>query len=131
MRKALLRWLVNALAVYLAARWVSGITVSGGWETYLWVALLLGLVNALIAPVIKFLTCPLILLSLGVFTLIINAAMLLLVDLLSQAVGLSFRVEGFGAAFIGAVIISVVSFVLSWVFGLGDDKERRDRRSRR
>lgn len=120
MRKLLLRWAIGALAVYVATRIVNGIYVGGGWLSYLWVALVLGLVNAVVAPIIKLLTCPLRILSLGVFTLVINAAMLLLVSKIVP----EFVVRDFGAAFVGAIIISVVSLVLSVITGA----QRKDHR---
>jgi putative membrane protein len=77
------------------------------------VALVFGLVNALIRPLLSLLTCPLIILTLGLFTLVINAAMLLLTSALSGAVGLAFVVDGFWPAFWGALIVSIVSFVVT------------------
>jgi len=128
MRKLLLRWLINAAAVYAAIMLVEGISVSGGWTVFFWVALILGLVNALIAPLIKLLTCPLILLTLGLFTLVINALMLQLAARIASQVGLGFSVDGFGAAFWGALVISVVSFVLSVLTGVNREERRRDDR---
>lgn len=128
MRKLLLRWLINAAAVYAAIMLVEGIGVSGGWTVFFWVALILGLVNALIAPLIKLLTCPLILLTLGLFTLVINALMLQLAAWIASRVGLGFSVDGFGDAFWGALVISVVSFVLSVLTGVNREERRRDDR---
>ena len=122
MRKLLLRWLINAVAVYAATSLVTGISAEGGWVTFLSVAFVLGLVNALIAPVIKVLTCPLVLLTLGLFTLVINALMLWLTSLVVRG----FEVGGFGTAFRGALIISIVSFVLSVLTGV-NRKDREDR----
>jgi putative membrane protein len=78
----------------------------------------LGLVNALIAPIVKALTCPLILLTLGLFTLVINGAMLWLAGVLSREFGLGFFVRDLGAAILGALVVSVVSFVLSVLAGV-------------
>jgi putative membrane protein len=128
MRKLLLRWLINAAAVYAAIMLVEGIGVSGGWTVVFWVALILGLVNALIAPLIKLLTCPLILLTLGLFTLVINALMLQLAAWVASRVGLGFSVDGFVAAFWGALVISVVSFVLSVLTGVNREERGRDDR---
>ena len=128
MRKLLLRWLINAAAVYAAIMLVGGISVSGGWTVFFWVALILGLVNALIAPLIKLLTCPLILLTLGLFTLIINALMLQLAAWIASQLGLGFSVDGFVAAFWGALVISVVSFLLSVLTGVNREERKRDRR---
>ena len=79
-------------------------------------AIVFGLVNALIRPVFKLLSCPIILLTLGLFTLVINALMLQLSAWLGRGFGIRFWVDGFVAAFLGAIVISVVSTVLSWVF---------------
>jgi len=131
MRKLLLRLVINAVAVWATIVMVSGITADGGYAVYFWAGLILGLVNALIAPIVKLLTCPLILLSLGLFTLVINALMLLLVSAISGSAGLGFNVDGFAPAFFGGLVISIVSFVLSVVTGVHrDDKRDRDRKRR-
>lgn len=127
MRKLLLRWIINAVAVYVAIRLVEGLTAEGGWTVYFGVALILGLVNALIAPLVKLLTCPLILLTLGLFTLVINGLMLWLASVIGSALGLGFRVDDFVAAFLGALVIGVVSFVLSVLTGVNrEDRRRRE-----
>ena len=124
MRRLLLRWAIVALAVYVAIQAVDGITVEGGWTVYLCIALILGLVNAVIAPIIKVLTCPLIVFSLGFFTLVINAAMLMLTGSIARGLGIGFTVDGFGPAFLGALVISVVSFALSLVTGANARRHR-------
>src|SRR5512136_967101 len=111
MNRCLLRWLINAAALYVAARIVPGIQVGDSVLAVLGVALVFGLVNALIRPLLSLLTCPLIILTLGLFTLIINAAMLLLTSALSNAVGLDFVVRGFWPAFWGGLVVSIVSFI--------------------
>ncbi len=111
--RLLLRWLINAVALFVATQLVDGIVVVGGIAGVVLAALVIGLVNALIRPLIKKLTCPLIILTLGLFTLVINAAMLWVASLISQALGIGFRVESLGAAFWGAIVITIVSFVLS------------------
>lgn len=128
MRKLVLRWIINAAAVYAAIWVVPGIRAEGGLMTYFAMALILGLVNAIIAPVIKLLTCPLILLTLGLFTLVINGAMLLLASNISSSLRLAFEVDGFPAAFLGALVISVVSFVLSVLTGINREDRRKDRK---
>jgi putative membrane protein len=115
MGKFLLRWLVNAVALYVAARVVPGIDLGSNVGVVLGVALVFGLVNALIRPLLSFLSCPLIILTLGLFTLVINAVMLLLTSALSRAVGLAFVVEGFWPAFWGALVMSLVSLVMTLV----------------
>ena len=111
MSKFFLRWLISAAALYIAARIVPGIELGDRVLVVLGVALVFGLVNALIRPLLSLLTCPLIILTLGLFTLIINAAMLLLTSALSRAVGLSFVVQGFWPAFWGGLVVSIVSFI--------------------
>ena len=118
----LIRFLITAAALWLAVVLVPGITHDGSWLSLLGVALVFGLVNALIRPLIKLLTCPLIILTLGVFLLVLNALMLWLTAELSSALGLDFHVAGFWSAFWGALLISVVSAVLNLVFG-GDRKK--------
>lgn len=125
MRKILLRWVINAVAVWVAIAIVPGLEADGGWTVYLWVALILGLVNALIAPIVKLLTCPLILLTLGLFTLLINGAMLWLAAVISRELGLGFFVHTPGAAVLGALVISVVSMVLSVLTGVNRKEQRR------
>lgn len=116
MIKLLIRWVIISLAIFVAARLVPGIEVAGtGWIAYAVVAAVLGLVNSIVRPVLKLLTCPLILLTLGIFTLVINAVTLLLSSAIVNwlALDISFRVNGFWPAFWGALIISVVTAVLS------------------
>ena len=109
----LIRWLVNAAALWVATRIVSGVTYTGGWAPFLAVALLFGFINAFIRPIAKFLTFPLIIVTLGIFSFVVNGLMLWLTSRLSGALGLGFHVAGFGAAFVGALVVSVVSTLLS------------------
>jgi putative membrane protein len=109
----LVRLLVNAAALWVATRLVSGVTYAGGWLPFLGVALVFGIVNAFIRPVAKVLTFPLIVLTLGIFALVVNGLMLLLTSKVAGALGLGFHVSGFRAAFLGALVVSIVSTVLS------------------
>jgi putative membrane protein len=109
----LARLLVNAAALWVATQIVPGVTYSGGVLPMLAVALVFGIVNAVIGTVAKILTLPIILLSLGLFILVINGLMLLLTSALSSALGLGFSVRGFWAAFWGALVVSLVSTILS------------------
>jgi putative membrane protein len=109
----LVRLLVNAAALWVATRLVSGVTYAGGWLPFLGVALVFGIVNAFIRPVAKVLTFPLIVLTLGIFALVVNGLMLLLTSKVAGALGLGFHVSGFWAAFLGALVVSIVSTVLS------------------
>ncbi|GAA2486799.1 phage holin family protein [Streptomyces gobitricini] len=85
------------------------------------VALVFGIVNALVKPVVKLLTLPLFILTLGLFTLIVNALMLLLTSWLADELGLNFHVEGFWTAVLGGLIISVVSWAMNMVLPEGKD----------
>lgn len=108
----LLRWAINAVSLLVAARVVGGIELHG-WESTIIVAALFGLVNTFIRPVVLVMTCLLQVVTLGLFTLVVNAAMLALTAWMAGKFDLQFQVDGFGAAFLGALVITVVSFVLS------------------
>ena len=107
------RWLVNAAALWVATRIVPGVTYIGGWLPFLGVALIFGVVNAFIRPIAKVLTFPIIILTLGIFALVVNGLMLWLTSALSDAFDLGFHVRGFWAAFFGALVVSIVSTLLS------------------
>ena len=120
----LIRLFVNAAALWVATRLVPGVTYSGEWLPFLGVALVFGVVNAFIRPVAKVLTFPFIILTLGIFALVVNGLMLWLTSSLSAALGLKFHVAGFWAAFWGALVVSIVSTLLSM---LVTDSSRRER----
>jgi putative membrane protein len=109
----IIRLLVNAAALWVATRIVPGVVYSGEVLPFLGVALVFGVVNATLRPIAKVLTLPLIILTLGIFSLVVNGLMLWLTSALSGWLGLGFHVSGFWAAFIGALVVSVVSTVLS------------------
>jgi putative membrane protein len=109
----LTRLLVNGAALWVATRLVPGVTFEGDWLSFLGVALVFGVVNAVIRPVLQLLTCPLIILTLGVFALVVNGLMLWLTSSLSGSLGLGFHVAGFWPAFWGALVVSIVSILLS------------------
>jgi putative membrane protein len=111
----LLRLLINAAALWAATRLVPGIAFTGDWRLLLVVALVFGVLNAVVRPVLMLLTFPFLLLTLGLFTFILNAFMLWLTSAVSAALGLGFHVAGFWAAFLGALVVTVVSFGLSVV----------------
>jgi len=108
-----IKWIINTIAIILAIKFVPGIVYSGGWGGILVVGLIFGLVNTFIRPFVKLLSLPLLILSLGLFSFVINALMLLLTSLISAEFSLGFHVTGFKAAFWGALVISLVSMVLS------------------
>ena len=108
-----IRLLVNAAALWVATKLVPGVTYSGGPLPFLAVALVFGVINATLRPALKILTLPVIILTLGIFALVINGLMLLLTSRLSETLGLGFHVSGFWPAFWGAVVVSIVSTILS------------------
>lgn len=114
-----IRVVINAVAIWLATVLLSGLEVVGGDDTgarvlvYLVVALVFGLVNAVVKPIVQVLSFPLYILTLGLFTLVVNALMLMLVGWLSEQTAYGLRVDSFGTAVIGGLIIAIVSFLLS------------------
>jgi putative membrane protein len=113
MNRLLLRFLVNALALYLAVWLVPGLHYQGSAGRFLLVAVVFGLVNSLLRPLLTILTCPLVIATLGIFTLVINAVLLLTTGWLSQRWGLGLAVNGFWAAFAGGIVVSIASIMLS------------------
>ena len=120
--------LINAAALYAATQFVSGISFDGDWRLLFAVALIFGALNVVIRPILKILTFPFLILTLGLFIFVLNAFMLWLTGVVSDALGLGFHVGGFRAAFLGALVVTVVSFVLSLF--VSKDKERHPRRER-
>jgi len=117
------RWLINAIALLAAAFVVPGIHLSGSgrpgyneWVTLAIVAAIFGIINAIIRPVVVLLTLPLTIVTLGLFIFVVNALMLMLTGRLAHAFHLGFRVDGFAAALLGALVIAVVNFILGRVF---------------
>jgi putative membrane protein len=117
MRPLLTRWLINTLAIYVAVQVVPGVQYTGGPVGFLMVALLFGLVNATVRPLLSLLTCPLVMLTLGLFLFVINAMMLLLTGWLSSQFNLGFQVTGFWPAFWAGLLIGLVSLFLSIMVG--------------
>ncbi len=113
--RLVISWFVNAVALAVAVWLLDGLNVTGesAWFTLAVVALIFGLINALIRPLVKLLTCLLNILTLGLFTLVINAAMLWLSGWIAGELKIGFEVRDFGWAFLGALIISVASIVLN------------------
>ena len=110
MHSFVIRWLTTALGIGVAAQVLPGIQVDGLWPAAV-AALLLGLVNVTLRPILLLLTLPLTVLTLGLFALVVNGMMLALVASLVKGV----HVAGFGSAIVGAVVISLVGSVLTWV----------------
>src|SRR5712672_392565 len=109
----LVRLLVNAAALWVATQVVPGVSFDGGPLPMLGVALVFGVLNASLRPLTKILTFPLIIVTLGIFALVINGLMLWLTSALSSTLGLGFHVSGFWAAFWGALVVSLVGLLLS------------------
>jgi len=112
MKQAFIKWVMNTIAIMLAIKFVPGIVYSGEWWGILIVGVLFGLVNTFLRPLVKLFTFPLLILTLGIFTFVINAMMLSVTSWLSEQFALGFHVEGFRAAFWGSLVISIVSMVL-------------------
>ena len=115
MRELALRWVVTTAALFLAVSVVPGLhfdTASGGFIRLFLVAAIFGVVNAVLKPLLSLLTCPLILLTLGLFALVVNAVLLEVTAWLSGRWGLGFSVEGFWPAFWGGLVIGIASTLL-------------------
>lgn len=111
----LVRLLINAAALWVATHFVSGLAYAGSWPSLFLVALVFGLLNASVRPLLRLLTFPLLILTLGLFTFVINAVMLLITGWISERLNLGFHVAGFWSAFWGGLVISIVSLVMSLV----------------
>ena len=109
----LLRLLINAVALWVAVKIVPGISYTGDWLPFLAVALIFGIVNAFIRPIVKLFTLPIIFLTLGLFALVVNGAMLMLTAWLSDKLAMNFQVSGCWTAILGALVVSIVSALLS------------------
>jgi putative membrane protein len=119
MERLLLRWVINAVALYVAVGtgWLPG--VHAGNTTvlaFLVMAMVFTVVNAFLRPVLKLLTCPLILLTLGLFTLIINTFLFWITGVIGNWLGYGYTMDNFLWAFLGALIVSVVNTILTLVF---------------
>jgi len=112
--KLIFRWLIIVAALFLAAWIVPGIEVTGNaWVVFAIMAVILGFVNAIVRPVLKFLSCGLIFLTMGLFTLVINAAVFMLASNIAvNWFGVGFYVDGFWSALLGSLIVSGVSLIL-------------------
>lgn len=117
----LIRLLINAAALFAAVKLIPGMHFTGGMGQLLLVALVFGLVNAVVRPVLTLLSCPLIVVTLGLFLLVINALMLWLTSWLSGSFGLGFQVDGFLTALLGGLVIGIVSTSLTLFVGRAAD----------
>ena len=114
--RLLLNWILSGLAVWIVAHVVTGISVSGPLAALI-AALVIGFVNATIGAVLKILTFPLTLVTLGLFWFVINALMLKFASVLLAP---GFQVHGFMAAFLGAILLSLVNMLLKWLVSPGE-----------
>ena len=122
MKNLVIRLTVNTLALYAAVWLLPGLRYEGGAARFLLVGLLFGVVNSFLRPLLTILTCPLVVATLGLFTLVINALLMLATGWLSERWGLGFSVDGFVPAFVGGIIVGLTSTVLALALG-----ERKDR----
>lgn len=117
MTKFILRWAINAIALYLAILLLPGIDLRSGLVSIIWLALIFGLINALFRPLLQFLTCPLIILTLGLFTLVINTFMFWLTSVIGQSFGLALIIDNpvWWNAFLGGLIVTIVSVAMTMI----------------
>ncbi len=127
MQRMILRWAINAvaLAVAILPGWISGIQAQEtSWWGILGLALVYSVINALLRPLLKFLTCPLIVLTLGLFTLVINTALFWLTGWVGQFLNIGFTVDGLWPAFWGGLVVGLITAVLTLILR---DELRPDR----
>jgi putative membrane protein len=117
MTKFILRWAINAIALYLAVLLLPGIDLDSDLVSILWLALIFGLINALFRPLLQFLTCPLIILTLGLFTLVINTFLFWLTSVIGQSFGLELIINDpvWWNAFLGGLIVTLVSVAMTMI----------------
>jgi putative membrane protein len=110
-RSFVYRWAIGGLGLLIADALLPGIRYDGTAVEFIVLALIFGLVNALLKPILSVLTCPLVLLTLGLFMLVINALLLGLTSALGRLIGIPFFVDSFGAAFLGGILISLTGLL--------------------
>jgi putative membrane protein len=117
LRSLSLRWLITILAIYAAVWLVPGIDFSGpGWQLGV-IAAVFGLINIALRPLLTLLTCPLVILTFGLFGLVINAVLLGLTAQISRSLGINFTVAGFWPAVAGGLVIAIVTLALNILAG--------------
>ncbi|MCX6015404.1 MAG: phage holin family protein [Chloroflexales bacterium] len=118
-RSLILKWLITSLAIFAAIYLVPGIHFSGpGWQLGV-IAAIFSVVNLLLRPVLLLITCPMIVLTLGLFSVAINALMLIITANVAVYLGIAYSIDSFTTAFIGALVISFTSLVLNMLAGEG------------
>lgn len=115
----LVQFAINAAALWVAVQLIEGIEFFGEWWELLVVAVAFSLLNTFLRPILRILTLPITLITLGLFLLVINALMLLLTGLIASELGVAFTVRDFWAALLGAIVISIVGLALSVLLGGG------------
>jgi putative membrane protein len=115
MNKFLLRWIINSLAVWAAVSFVPGINWTNDWVSLIGLGLILTLVNAIVRPLAKFVGCLPIILTLGLFTLVINAFLFWLTGQIGLMFEMGFTVDGFWPALLGSLVVSAVSIVMGMI----------------
>jgi putative membrane protein len=126
-KKFILNLIVNAIALYAAVALIGGIAPQNdNWFSFLWLALIFGLINAILKPILTVVGCPFIILTMGLGTLLINTLLFYLAGQIGTRFGVGFTVAGFWPAFFGALVVSVVSFILNIFIKDDDDKRKHD-----
>jgi putative membrane protein len=115
LNRALVRLLINAISIVIAAQILPGLTFND-WKGVVFAAAVFGLMNTFIKPVVEALTCPLYLLTLGLFAIVVNGVMLALTSWIAEQAGFGFHVDGFGTAIKGGIVIGIVSWLVALVF---------------
>ena len=110
----LLKWLIMAVSILISAYVISGVAISGVWAA-LWLAVFLGVINIILKPILIILTLPINILTLGLFTFVINASLILL----ASSVIKGFEVSGFWVAVLFSIVLSIVSYLLNSLFSAG------------
>ena len=117
MSRFLLRWVINAIALYAAIFICSGIDFANGWVGIIWLALIFGLINAILRPILKIFSLPLIVLTLGLFSLVINTFLFWLTSVIGQSFGFGLIISDpvWWNAFLGGLVVSIVSVVMTLI----------------
>lgn len=128
MTRFITRWVINAVAIALAVYFVPGIDLGGDLISLVWLALIFGLVNAILRPIIKLFTFPIIILTLGLFSLVINSFLFWLTSTIGQGFGMGLNIADpvFWNSLLGGLVVSIVSTILSVI--LKDELKGRRRR---
>lgn len=125
MTRFITRLTINAIGLYLAITLVDGLRLTTNWVSVIWLALIFGFINTLLRPLLKFFTLPLIIVTLGIFSLIINTFLFWLTSVIGKSFGLGLQINDpvFWNAFLGGIVLSIVSMILSLI--LKDELKKR------